>query len=203
MYSMALGWAPGYELCVVVPMVNTYRASSLGSSTRGDCAVPVCRLSERDIKIQFCRNGAGSAARNSAGVFTLGLSIRYFLMPADSGMGAGPSGAKSTISGIENVTLNVARTVRATFMVTVQAPMPEQSPLQPTKLERAPGAAERVTISVLPYGLSQSAPQLIPATLVEVMVPVPRPVFITFKSAASTNGANSRHVITAATSMPT
>ena len=59
-----------------MPTVNTDRISALGSRTRGESAVPVCRLSERDIKIQFCLKSSGSALMNRAGVVTAGLAVR-------------------------------------------------------------------------------------------------------------------------------
>jgi hypothetical protein len=46
---------------------------------------------------------------------------------------------------VKDFRLNVALTDSAAFMGTVQAPVPEQAPLQPVKTESAAGVAVRVT----------------------------------------------------------
>jgi hypothetical protein len=64
-------------------------------------------------------------------------------------------------------------------MTTVQvAPVPEQAPPQPAKLEPAAGAA--VSVTLVPWGneAEQVAPQLIPPGLL-VTVPWPLPFFVT------------------------
>lgn len=74
--------------------------------------------------------------------------------------------------------MNVAVTERAALIVTVHAPVPEQSPLQPVKLE--PASAAAVSVTVLPdvNGAEQVVPQLIPGGL-DVTVPEPLPAFVT------------------------
>lgn len=77
--------------------------------------------------------------------------------------------------------LNVAVTDLAASMVTVQVPVPEQAPLQPTKTELAVGVAVRVTWVPASKVAEQVAPQLIPAGE-EMTVPLPVPLFATFKA---------------------
>jgi hypothetical protein len=63
-------------------------------------------------------------------------------------------------------------------MVTVQAPVPEQSPLQPVKVEPADGVGVSVTIVFLVKDFVHVAPQSIPAGEL-VTVPVPLPFLFT------------------------
>src|SRR5882724_3373225 len=71
--------------------------------------------------------------------------------------------------------VNVAVTLWATLMVTVQVPVPVQPPpLQPVKVEPATGAAVRVTIVPIENEAEQVAPQEMPAGLL-VTVPLPLP----------------------------
>src|SRR6267142_2525624 len=71
--------------------------------------------------------------------------------------------------------VNVAVTLWATLMVTVQVPVPVQPPpLQPVKVEPATGAAVRVTIVPIENEAEQVAPQEMPAGLL-VTVPPPLP----------------------------
>jgi hypothetical protein len=63
-------------------------------------------------------------------------------------------------------------------MVTVHAPVPEQAPPQPAKVEPAAGVAVSVTEVPWPYVSAQSAPQLMPAGE-EVTVPLPVPDLVT------------------------
>ena len=74
--------------------------------------------------------------------------------------------------------MNVAVTERAALIVTVHAPVPEQSPLQPVKFE--PASAAAVSVTVLPdvKTAEQVVPQLIPGGL-DVTVPEPLPAFVT------------------------
>jgi hypothetical protein len=62
-------------------------------------------------------------------------------------------------------------------MVSVQAPVPEQSPDQPANSERADAAAVSVTAVPCSKAWVQVEPQLIPAGL-EVTVPVPLPAVV-------------------------
>jgi hypothetical protein len=72
--------------------------------------------------------------------------------------------------------VNVAVTVVAADIVTVQAPVPEQPPpLQPVKLEVGSGVAVSVTDAPLGYEAEQTLPQPMPAGLL-VTVPAPAPV---------------------------
>src|SRR5216117_4037851 len=77
------------------------------------------------------------------------------------------------------MSVNVAVTVVAALTVTVQAPGPEQPPpLQPLKVEPAPGAAVSVTAVPLAKLAAQVAPQVMPAGLL-VTVPAPVPALET------------------------
>jgi hypothetical protein len=145
MYSIALGSEPGYELCGVIPTVNTAWAFSLERRTRGDWDVPVCRLSDRVIKIQFCLKGLGKAATNRAAESTFGLSVRYFFIPARP---VGPAGVKSVIVGMEAIGLNLALTERAELIVTMQGEV-EQSPSHPANVDDPSCVAVSSTVSVV------------------------------------------------------
>jgi hypothetical protein len=78
--------------------------------------------------------------------------------------------------------LNVAVTVTLTavFIVTTQAPVPEQAPLQPANEEPAAGEALRVTDVPGVKDCEQVAPQLMPAGAL-VTVPEPLPLLVTDK----------------------
>jgi hypothetical protein len=93
-----------------------------------------------------------------------------------------PVGVKLVRGGIAVVRVNSALRDLSALMVTVHV-MPEQSPLHPEKAEPAAGVAVSVMDTGLPYVPSQVAPQLIPAG-VEVIVPEPKPVLMTLRSAA-------------------
>jgi len=73
---------------------------------------------------------------------------------------------------------NVAPTLRAWLMLTVQDPAPVQAPLQPAKVEPASGIASRVTLAPLVKLALQTPPQLMPAGL-EATIPVPVPFLVT------------------------
>ncbi len=74
---------------------------------------------------------------------------------------------------------NVAVTVVAALIVTVQVAVPEQlPPLQPEKVEPAAGAAVKVTEVPLAYAAAQVVPQAMPAGVL-VTVPLPVPVLLT------------------------
>lgn len=66
------------------------------------------------------------------------------------------------------------------LIVTVQAAVPEQSPLHPVKEALGSGVAVRVTTVPLGNGAEQVAPQLIFAGLL-VTVPLPKPARVTIK----------------------
>jgi len=100
---------------------------------------------------------------------------------------------KSVIVGIEAVRLNSALTERIALIATTHV-VPEQSPPHPEKLDPGAGAAVSVTDTVLAKVASQVTPQLIPIGL-EVTVPEPSPVFMTFKSAAPAGSATKTTVI--------
>src|SRR3954447_21830792 len=78
---------------------------------------------------------------------------------------------------------NDAVTFLTASMVTVQAPVPEQAPDQPAKVEVASGAAASVTVLPESNCAEQVATQLIPPGL-EVTPPVPLPAFATVSSFA-------------------
>jgi hypothetical protein len=76
--------------------------------------------------------------------------------------------------------LKVAVTFLMAVIVTTQAPVPAQSPVQPAKLE--PLAAEAVKVTILPCKKLEVhvEPQSIPARSLEMLpVPVPVPDFVT------------------------
>src|SRR5688500_2685485 len=99
-------------------------------------------------------------------------------MPAGSAVTV-PAPLVVTVS--TNVRMNVADTVLAALIVTMQVPTPEQpEPLHPEKTEFSPGAAVRVTIVPTSKPSTQSEPQLM--TLGElVTVPPPPPVRLTVR----------------------
>ena len=66
-------------------------------------------------------------------------------------------------------------------MVTLQAPVPVQLPLQPEKVEPAAGAAVKVTAVPLVKEAEQVAPQSMPAGAL-VTVPVPAPALVTVRA---------------------
>src|SRR5438445_7949167 len=72
----------------------------------------------------------------------------------------------------------VAVTACAALIVTLQAPVPVQLPLQPVKVEPAAGAAVKVTAVPLVNEAEQVAPQEIPAGEL-VTVPLPPPALVT------------------------
>src|SRR5438552_2580430 len=74
--------------------------------------------------------------------------------------------------------VNVAVTAPAALMVTLQAPIPAQLPLQPVKVEPAAGAAVRLTAVPLVNEAEQVAPQLMPVGAL-VTVPLPAPDLVT------------------------
>ena len=67
---------------------------------------------------------------------------------------------------------NVAVTLLATLMLTVQLPVPAQAPLQPVKVLAVAGVAVRVTLAPLVKLALHVVPQLMPAGLL-VTVPLP------------------------------
>src|SRR5215831_3792001 len=71
-------------------------------------------------------------------------------------------------------TLKVAVTDWPAFMATLQAPVPEQAPPQPEKVDPEAGEAARVTVVPLTKVDEQELPQSIPAGLL-VTVPTPFP----------------------------
>ncbi len=81
--------------------------------------------------------------------------------------------------------VKVAVTFWAALMVTLQAPVPVQAPLQPVNTDPAAGVAARLTTVPELYWAEHVAPQLIPAgELVTVPVPVPPGVTVKVNSGA-------------------
>ncbi len=76
--------------------------------------------------------------------------------------------------------LKVAPTERTALIVTVQAPVPVQAPLQPPKVHPDAGVALRVTAVPDAYDCEQSVPQVIPAGEEEI-VPLPVPALLTVR----------------------
>jgi hypothetical protein len=76
--------------------------------------------------------------------------------------------------------MNVAVTVLTAFMVTLQAPVPVQSPVQPVKIEPFEVAVVKATTVPEPkFALQVPLEQLIPAGTL-VTVPAPVPALVTF-----------------------
>jgi hypothetical protein len=73
--------------------------------------------------------------------------------------------------------VNVAVTLRAADILTVQVPVPVHAPLQPVKVEPVPAAAVRVTEVPDAYEALQVLPQLIPVGF-DVTVPDPVPLLV-------------------------
>src|SRR5262245_66168496 len=83
-----------------------------------------------------------------------------------------------------------ALTERSALMVSVTAfDVPEASPSQREKEEPGSGVAVSVTDAPPPNVAVQALPQLIPAGF-DVIVPEPKPIRMTFKSAARTGWAS-------------
>jgi len=77
--------------------------------------------------------------------------------------------------------LNVAVSEAAALIVTEQAPVPVQGPLQPAKVDPLSGVSVNVTIVPLAKFAVQVVPQLIPVGLL-VTVPVPVPASVTVRA---------------------
>src|SRR5882724_183139 len=89
-----------------------------------------------------------------------------------------PAPALLTVS-VKVCRANVAVTVVAALIVTMQVPVPEQPPpLQPVTVELASGVALKVMAVPLANGAAHVAPQAMPAGEL-VMVPVPVPDLLT------------------------
>src|SRR5262245_41348467 len=88
------------------------------------------------------------------------------------GTGLGPSG-RSTRS-----VSKVAFTPVSAFIVTTHAPVPEQAPVQPMKVEPEVALALSVIVVPTPTGWAQVAPQVMAAGAL-VTVPEPVPSFVT------------------------
>jgi hypothetical protein len=79
------------------------------------------------------------------------------------------------------VLLKTAPTFLSTNIVKLQDPSPEQSPVQPAKIDWAPAAAVRVVAAPAVYPALHAAPQLILLSAL-VTVPVPAPDLVTVKT---------------------
>jgi hypothetical protein len=90
--------------------------------------------------------------------------------------------------------LKIAVTVQAWLIVTWQAPVPEQAPLQPANTEPVPGVAVSVTTAALSNDVPHAVPQSTPFTLAAT-VPFPPPVSLTV-SANRAAGAGSKAAVT-------
>ena len=98
-----------------------------------------------------------------------------------------PAGALVTVpvpvplfvtDSVMGTSVNVAVTEVAALTVTLHAPVPEQAPLQPAKVEPASGVAVRVTAEPGVSACEQVVPQEMPAGVL-VTVPEPVPLFVT------------------------
>jgi hypothetical protein len=84
---------------------------------------------------------------------------------------------ESAAGGVE---LKFALTDFAASMVTLQAPVPLQAPLQPAKVEPEAGAVVKLTTAPLSKFAEQFEPQEIPGGELAT-VPVPVPLFVTVR----------------------
>src|SRR2546422_10890289 len=84
----------------------------------------------------------------------------------------------SSVKVMGTLTEKFAGPARAALIVTVQAPVPGQLPLQPVKVEPAAGAAVKVTMVPMANAAEQVAPQEMPAGALGT-VPVPTPGLLT------------------------
>jgi hypothetical protein len=84
---------------------------------------------------------------------------------------------ESAAGGLE---LKVALTDFAASMVTLQAPVPLQAPLQPANVKPESGAAVKLTTVPLAKSAEQLVPQEIPGGELAT-VPVPVPLFVTVR----------------------
>src|SRR5262245_41497415 len=82
-------------------------------------------------------------------------------------------------------TPNIAVTVCAALIVTVQAPLPVQAPVQLVKAEPAVGVAVKVTMVLLLNENEQDEPQLMPAGVL-VTLPAPPPTLFTVRTKVGT-----------------
>ena len=90
-------------------------------------------------------------------------------------------GVKLKASGVESgVTLKVAVTLRASDMLTVQEPVPEQAPEKPAKVEPAAAVAVRLTVVPEAKLAEQVVPQSMPAGLL-LTEPLPVPLRATVR----------------------
>ena len=90
--------------------------------------------------------------------------------------------------------MKFATTERAVVMLTVQAPLPAQAPVQPANFEPRAALAVSVTDVPLLYGSAQSLPQLMPAGD-DVTVPDPVPALVTVSGRVTTaEGSGIRNV---------
>jgi len=83
----------------------------------------------------------------------------------------------------------VAVTARAALIVTLQAPVPVQAPLQPENVEPVAGAAVRVTAVPLVNDAEQVLPQEMPAGVL-VTVPLPVPALVTVSAMGDCTSVN-------------
>src|SRR5437879_7014010 len=186
---------------------------------RGESAVPVCRLSDRDMRIQFRLNSGSNAATNRPAELTVSSVSAARYASTSSGLmtssllrrSVGPKTLveaalvvvlNTFIGGIGDDRSNLGLTERAAFIdsgpqvvdVPVQSGVvlvsPSASVSHPANVDPGSAAAMTVTVAVLAKFSSQSIPQLMPAGL-DVIVPEPNPVFITFKTGSSAGWPNS------------
>ena len=84
--------------------------------------------------------------------------------------------------------VKLAVTFLAVLMVTLQVPVPEQSPLQPIKVEPTSGAADKVTVSPAKYERPKHAlddPQVAPPEIAPLPVPALLNVRVALKFAVT------------------
>ena len=125
------------------------------------------------VKVGSVHAAAASPLRVRAALIAVRSSLICVafstVVPTTSGLSVKPPPA---------LVAKLAVTTAAAPMVTLQAPVPVQAPLQPVKVEPVPGVAVNVTAVPLVNEAAQVAPQEMPAGAVET-VPVPAPAFVT------------------------
>jgi hypothetical protein len=101
------------------------------------------------------------------------------------------------------VVAKIAVTACAALIVTLQAPVPVQAPLQPAKVEPVAGAAVRLTAVPLVNEAEQVAPQEMPAgVLVTVPLPVPDLVTVSAKDGKMNVAVTEVAALTATVQVP-
>src|SRR5581483_6381850 len=149
-------------------------AVTVVAAVRGTVQAPV-REQRPPLQPAKREPAAGVAARETAvPVGKLAEQVAPQLMPAGLEVTEPEPEPDFVTESVAGERAKVAVTVVAAVRGTVQAPGPEQPPLQPAKREPAAGVAARETAVPVGKLAEQVAPQLMPAGL-EVTEPEPEP----------------------------